>query len=102
MLTRIIAALALIPLLIVIVIGGLPLYLAEFLIVAIALHEFYKAFNEKDINPLFNIGYIFSAYLALKNTLNLNVEYTYVIVFVLFLCSITYILRVKNNIIDIV
>ena len=38
---------------------------------------------------------------TLKNMLNLNVEYTYVIVFVLFLCSITYILRVKNNIIDI-
>ena len=53
MLTRIIAALALIPLLIVIVIGGLPLYLAEFLIVAMALHEFYKAFNEKEINPLY-------------------------------------------------
>ena len=86
MLTRIIAALSLIPLLIVIVIGGLPLYLAEFLRVAMALHEFYKAFKEKEINPLFNIGYIFAGYLALKNIFNLDIEYTYVIVFVLFLC----------------
>ena len=99
MLTRIIAALALVPLFIFIIIGGVPLYLAEFLI--IALHEFYKAFKEKEINPLFNIGYIFAGYLALKNILNLDIEYTYVIVFVLFLCSITYILRVKNNIIDV-
>ena len=37
----------------------------------------------------------------MKNIFNLDIEYTYVIVFVLFLCSITYILRVKNNIIDI-
>ena len=101
MLTRIIAALALVPLFIFIIIGGVPLYLAEFLIIAIALHEFYKAFKEKEINPLFNIGYIFAGYLALKNIFNLDIEYTYVIVFVLFLCSITYILRVKNNIIDI-
>ncbi|MGL5315937.1 MAG: phosphatidate cytidylyltransferase [Peptostreptococcaceae bacterium] len=101
MLTRIIAALALVPLFIFIIIGGLPLYIAEFLIIAMALHEFYKAFNEKDIHPLFNIGYIFSAYLALKNILNLNAEYTYVIFFVLFICSITYLLRVKNDVIDI-
>ena len=101
MLTRIIASLALVPLFILVIIGGLPLYIAEFLIIAMALNEFYKAFNKKDINPIFNIGYIFSAYLALKNILNLNVEYTYVIIFVLFLCSITYLLRVKNDVIDI-
>ncbi|MGL6106759.1 phosphatidate cytidylyltransferase [Romboutsia sp.] len=99
--TRIIAALALVPLFILIIIGGLPLYIAESIIVGIALNEFYKAFEAKEIHPLFNIGYIFSVYLALKNILGLHTEYTYVIVFVLFLCSITYLLRVKNDIIDI-
>ena len=49
MLTRIIAALALVPLFIFIIIGGIPLYIAEMAILAIALREFYKAFNAKDI-----------------------------------------------------
>lgn len=101
MLTRIIAALALLPLFIFILIGGLPLYIAEIVILAIALREFYKAFNAKDIHPIQNIGYIFVAYLALKNIVNLGIEYTYVVIFALFIYSITYILRCKNNIIDI-
>ena len=45
MLTRIIAALALVPLFIFILIGGVPLYIAEIAMLAIALNEFYKAFN---------------------------------------------------------
>lgn len=101
MLTRIIAALALLPLFIFILIGGLPLYIAEIVILAIALREFYKAFNAKDIHPIQNIGYIFVAYLALKNILNLGIEYTYIVIFALFIYSITYILRCKNNIVDI-
>lgn len=101
MLTRIIAALALLPLFIFILIGGLPLYIAEIVILAIALREFYKAFNAKDIHPIQNIGYIFVAYLALKNIVNLGIEYTYVVIFALFIYSITYILRCKNNIVDI-
>jgi len=101
MLTRIIAALALLPLFIFILIGGLPLYIAEIVILAIALREFYKAFNAKDIYPIQSIGYIFIAYLALKNILNLGIEYTYIVIFALFIYSITYILRCKNNIVDI-
>ena len=77
MLTRVIAALALVPLFIFILIGGVPLYIAEIAILAMALREFYKAFNAKDI------------------------DYTYIIVFVLFMYSITYLLRCKNNVIDI-
>ena len=101
MLTRIIAALALVPLFIFIIIGGIPLYIAEMAILAIALREFYKAFNAKDIHPIENIGYIFIAYIGLKNILNLGGEYTYIMIFVLFLYSITYLLKCKNNIIDI-
>lgn len=101
MLTRIIAGLALVPLVIFIIYGGLPLYIAEMAIVSIALNEFYKAFKVKDINPLFSIGYIFSVYLAVKNALNLSVEYTYVVFFILFLIGIISLLRCKHNIIDI-
>ena len=74
MLTRVIAALALVPLFIFIVIGGIPLYIAEIVILAMALREFYKAFNAINIHPIENIGYIFIAYMGLKNILNLGVE----------------------------
>ena len=52
MLTRVIAALALVPLFMFIVIGGIPLYIAEIVILAMALREFYKAFfiNSLDVN----------------------------------------------------
>ena len=101
MLTRIIAALALVPLFVFIVYGGLPLYIFETVLIGIALNEFYKAFQEKNINPLLNIGYIFAGYLGIKNIFNLPVEYTYMFLFILFLISITYVLRCKNDVIDI-
>ena len=101
MLTRIIAALALVPLFIFILIGGVPLYIAEIAMLAIALNEFYKAFKVKDIHPIPIIGYIFIVYLGLKNIFNLGGEYTYIVIFGLFIYSITYILRCKNNIVDI-
>ncbi|MGL5329272.1 MAG: phosphatidate cytidylyltransferase [Peptostreptococcaceae bacterium] len=101
MLTRIIAGLALIPLVIFLVIGGIPLYIVETIIISIALNEFYKAFKVKDINPLFNIGYIFAGYLLIKNTYELDIAYSYALIFALFLISITYLLRLKNNILDI-
>ena len=101
MLTRIIAALALVPLFIFILIGGVPLYIAEIVILSIALREFYKAFNAKDIHPIENVGYIFIIYLAFKNTLNLGAEYTYIAILILFIYSITYILKCKKNVIDI-
>ena len=71
MLTRIIASLALVPLFLFVVYGGIPLYIAETAIVYIALHEFYKAFKIKDVHPIFIIGYLFSIYLAVKNIFNL-------------------------------
>ena len=101
MLTRIIAALALVPLFIFILIGGVPLYIAEIVILSIVLREFYKAFNEKDIYPIESVGYIFAVYLAFKNMFNLDTGYTYIAMFILFMYSITYILRCKKNIIDI-
>lgn len=101
MLTRILGGLSLLPLFLFLIIGGVPLYIAEVVLVCIGLNEFYKAFKNKDINPLFIIGYLFAIYLGIKNTFNLNVEYTYVTVFILFLIGIGYLLGCKNNIIDI-
>ncbi|MEF9991642.1 MAG: phosphatidate cytidylyltransferase [Romboutsia sp.] len=101
MLTRIIAAIALVPLLIFIMYGGIPLYIAELILVSTALYEFYKAFKSKGINPIFSVGYIFAIYLGLKNTFGLPLEYTYAVFFVLFIIAIVSMLRLKNNIVDI-
>ena len=82
--TRIIAGLLLVPLLILIIVGGTPLYIGEAIIISIALHEFYKAFEAKDIKPLYYIGYIFSIYLLIKNYLKLPITFTYTLIFILF------------------
>ncbi|MDU7905412.1 MAG: phosphatidate cytidylyltransferase, partial [Peptostreptococcaceae bacterium] len=77
MVVRIIAALALIPLLLFVIYGGLPLYIAEAIIGIIALDEFYKAFKSKSIQPISILGYVFAIYLSMRHVLNLNSEYTY-------------------------
>ncbi|MBW4862599.1 MAG: phosphatidate cytidylyltransferase, partial [Paeniclostridium sp.] len=84
MVVRIIAALALIPLLLFVIYGGLPLYIAEAIIGIIALDEFYKAFKSKSIQPISILGYVFAIYLSMRHVLNLNSEYTYILVFTLF------------------
>jgi len=100
--TRVIAGLLLVPLFILIIFGGTPLYIGEAIIISIALNEFYKAFEQKDIKPLYYIGYIFSIYLLIKNYLQLPISHTYTLIFILFLISIIPILTVKRKIIDIV
>lgn len=100
--TRILAGLALVPLLLLVVIGGLPLYIGEVVIAFIAIDEFYKAFKEKEMYPIFYLGYIFSFYLLIKNYLNLNISYTCAIIFILFILSIIPMLQCKKNIMDIV
>lgn len=100
--TRVISGLLLVPLFVLIILGGIPLYVGEAIIISTALNEFYKAFEEKDIKPLYYIGYIFSIYTLIKNCLELPASYTYTTIFVLFLVSIVSILRVRKNIIDII
>ena len=100
--TRIIAGLALVPLLLLVILGGLPLYIGEFVIIVIAINEFYKAFKIKEINPIFILGYIFAFYLFIKNCFGLGMNYTYIVMFVLFVCSIITMLQCKKNIMDII
>ena len=100
--TRIISGLLLVPLFILIILGGIPLYIGEAIIISIAINEFYKAFEQKEIKPLYYIGYAFSFYLLIKNYFKLPIFYTYSMIFILFLISIASILRVKRNIIDII
>ena len=79
--TRILAGLALVPLLLLVALGGLPLYIGEFVIVAIAIHEFYKAFETKKINPIFSLGYVFALFLLIKYLCSF---YLYVLLYLCF------------------
>ena len=101
MLTRIIASLALVPLLGIMLYGGLPLYITEIVLISIALHEFFKAFNEKGIKPIYWLGDIFAVYMGAKNYFQLPISYTLSLGFILFLIGIIYLLSCRNDIIDI-
>jgi phosphatidate cytidylyltransferase len=101
MLIRIIASLTLVPLGLFVFYGGVPLYLAQIAMSSTAIYEFYNAFKEKNINPLYSIGYIFSIFIGLKNIMHLPTKYTFMVLFVLFIMCMISMLRVKNNIIDV-
>ncbi len=101
MLKRTIAALALIPLFIFILIGGIPLYIAQTVILVLAIREFYKAFRSKNIYPMYLLGYLSIGYILAKNIMNIENIYITMFMFILFLCSIIYLLNGKKNIIDV-
>lgn len=99
--TRIISGIILLPLLLLLVIGGTPLYVAEIIMISIAMHEFYYAFEAKDIKPIYLLGYIFAAYLGVKHILGLPAAAIYIMTYVLFVVAIIYMLSGKKNIIDV-
>ena len=61
--TRIISALCMVPFAIFFIIGGLPLYLFNFVLTIMALHEFYNGFENINIHPNKYLGYYSSALL---------------------------------------
>jgi phosphatidate cytidylyltransferase len=100
MLVRTLAALALVPLLLFLIYGGMPLYVIEFIIVIIGLNEFYKAFKLKDMRSIESIGYIFTIYLFLKNIFRFSIEYTLLFSFALFLIGAIFMIYKRCNIIE--
>ena len=61
--TRIISSLIMLPLLGLVLLGGIPLFLAVAAISGIAMHEFYKGFENMNIHPMRIPGYIFGGML---------------------------------------
>ena len=61
--TRIISSLIMLPLLVLVLLGGVPLYCAIAVISFIAMYEFYKGFESMDIHPVRIAGYVFGAIL---------------------------------------
>jgi phosphatidate cytidylyltransferase len=61
--TRIISSLIMVPLLGLVLLGGIPLFCAVAAISFIAMYEFYKGFEHMDIHPIRVAGYLFGALL---------------------------------------
>jgi len=54
--TRVISGLVMVPLLLVVVLGGYPLMAAAFLVGLVGLKEFYNGFHAIDVKPCYGIG----------------------------------------------
>lgn len=100
MLKRITSALIMLPLLIVLYFGGMPLYICTFIITAIGLKEFFGVFNEKNINPDILIGYIFALFLLMKNIFGWNLKIELFSIFVVFFITGCRMLFRGRNIIE--
>lgn len=100
MLKRVLSGLIGAPLLIFIVYtGGTLMYSAVVLISLIALFEFYNSFKIKGDNPLFMVGFLFSA-LILTDFFYANNFLLPLIMLLFFVCSVIILFREKYNIID--
>lgn len=102
MLQRTISALLLLPLIVFIYIGGLPLFLIESVVIVCALNEFYKAFEIKDFRCIKIISYTFPIFLIFKNWTYLNLHASMGFIFILFLIGIIYVLNQKYSLMDLI
>jgi len=97
---RLVSAMIMLPLLILVVLGGLPLYLGGLVLMGVALHEFYNAFDIIQKRPIYEIGYAFVACMFLANLFVFDTGAYAFILFILFLVAIIYVLRQKRDVID--
>ena len=72
--TRIISAIVMLPLLLLVWLGGVWLKMAVVIISVIGLHEFYKGFNAKGVKPSFKIGIAAIILLHIFHTVNASAE----------------------------
>ena len=98
MTTRILSGVLLSPLLLVILVGGLPLYVLSFILTVISIREFTNALKVKSINIYSNLGYIFASLFFLKNVFDISIIKIFYFNIALMMCSILFILIKKNQI----
>lgn len=98
---RVVSAMIMLPLLILLIIKGIPLYLAGVALMVIALHEFYVAFETIDYHPIKIIGYLFAIFLFFANLFYFSVNLIALAVFLLFLVSTLLVLNHKNTPVDV-
>lgn len=98
---RLISTMIMLPLLILVFLGGLPLYVGGLILMGISLYEFYSAFNKIGKQPIYAIGYIFVLSIFLANVYEFNKDIYEPIVFILFLVGILLLLMRKVDVIDV-
>ena len=59
---RFTSALIMLPLLILLIVRGIPLYIGGAVLMLIALYEFYSAFENIDYKPIKFLGYSFAVF----------------------------------------
>lgn len=97
---RITSALIMLPLLILLVFGGIPLYVVEFLLIVVGMYEFYSVFEKNEIYPMKFWAYIFAIFILLKNIMVWDIASSSIVFLILFFMAILNLLREKNNIVD--
>lgn len=100
MLNRLKGALLLLPLLLVILVGGVPLYITSAIISYIGLKEVYSSFKDKNITPINLIGNLFILGLLAMNIFNLPFKVFLVFCIALFILASLSIIFTDKNILD--
>ena len=96
MATRILSGMLLLPLLLIIWLGGLPLYIMGLILTIIAIYEFTNALNMKNIDIYPKLGYILAIVFFLKNVFNQNIITVTIINFVIIALSLIFTFK-KNR-----
>lgn len=97
MTTRVLSGILLLPLLLTIVIAGLPLYILGFILTIVAINEFTKALSVKKIEIYPMLGYLLSVFLFIKNIIKLDVNYLVTVSFIIVFTSLLIVLIRKKS-----
>lgn len=98
MTTRVLSGVMLLPLLLTIIIGNLPLYLLGLVLTIVAINEFTKALKVKDIDIFPVLGYVISVCFFIKNIYSLTANSLAVVIILLVILAFVYALLSKKNI----
>lgn len=97
---RFISAMIMLPLLILLIVRGIPLYIGGAVLMIIGLHEFYSAFENIDYRPIKVLGYAYAVFVFFANLYGLRSEVYSFALFIVFIVSILYVLSQKINVMD--
>lgn len=98
---RFISAMIMLPLLILLIVRGVPLYVGGAILMLIALHEFYSAFENIDYHPIKILGYAYAIFVFFANLYGFITEAYSFGLFLVFIISILFVLAQKSDVIDI-
>lgn len=98
---RFISAMIMLPLLILLIVKGIPLYIGGLILMVIALHEFYSAFENKNFKPIKLLGYLFAIFVFFGNLFSWKTEVYSFALFVVFIAAIIYVLAHLVDVVDV-